>query len=205
MYAHRLFTFVVLSAVAMTSPAAADGFDFAIDFDTDGDPSTIQSTVEASVGDIVEAYLVVNDFLTPWPDLWAVMFGVDATAGLELTGLYGTQSERGGMLTDGSDGVVLAYTTPFRRWEVPMFAARLLFRVTALGDQTVKLAPSTGWGVAQTGVVWTVSEEGGPLVDVTDSGALVTQRAGTIVPRDPLPIQSTTWTKIKKLYQDDTI
>lgn len=103
MNATHMIPIVALAALALAAPASAAGFDFAIDFDTDGDPATIQGTVEASVGDIVEAYLVVDDFPTPWPMLWAALFGLDGTDGLELIGLFGTQPDRGGMLTDGPE------------------------------------------------------------------------------------------------------
>lgn len=206
MNATHMIPIVALAALALAAPASAAGFDFAIDFDTDGDPATIQGTVEASVGDIVEAYLVVDDFPTPWPMLWAALFGLDGTDGLELIGLFGTQPDRGGMLTDGPEGIVVAYTTPFERHELPAFVARFVFRITDGGEQTVKLAPSTGWGVEQSGVVWTVSQDvEAPLVDLTDAVTLATQQVGTIRPREDLPTLPASWSKIKKLYQDDTI
>lgn len=70
----------------------------------------------------------------------------------------------------------------------------------------MKLAPSTGWGVEQSGVVWTVSQDvEAPLVDLTDAVTLATQQVGTIRPREDLPTLPASWSKIKKLYQDDTI
>ena len=50
----RLATCLALFAV----PAGAGTLAF--DFDTDGDPGTIEDTIDAEVGELVEAYLVVE-------------------------------------------------------------------------------------------------------------------------------------------------
>ena len=198
----RRLVWLVIAAMSVAGGAQAQSLAF--DFDTDGDPTTIESEITAEVGDIVEAYLVVEDFLTPYPLLWGLMFGLDATAGLQLIGLYDTQ-DSGGMMHDGSEGIALAYSNPFDRNELPVFVARFLFRVMDPSEQTVKLAASTGWGTTQTGVVWAVSDYQGNVVEVTDANTLATQQIGRVQSSEQLPTIESSWGKIKKLYQDDTI
>ncbi len=193
-----------IAVVATAVPLAADAFYVAIDFDDDGDPSTVRSTIQAPVGDLVVG-LVTLDFIPyPYEYVGGIQFGLDATSGLELVGAYGTDGSSG-FLTDGPGGIAIAFGVPLANDDLPWFTTRLVFRVTSSEPQTIAIAPSTGWGETYSGLVMSVRTEDGDWQTVVSDIAIRAQLRGLVNGGDTLPVQTKSWSAIRKFFSDDTL
>ena len=196
---------VTASACLLLTVATAHAQRLVFDFDTDGDPNTVTSEVQAEAGDVVQAFLVVQGFPTPWEFLGGLQFGIDSTDGLELAGILSV-GERGGFLHDGTDGIAYAFYEEVARDALPMFVMSLTFVVTSEEMQEVRIAPSTGWGHVYEGVLYAVGDGSGPAgYLVEDVGSIENQGPGIVNRGGMLPVQETTWGAIKKLFSDDTL
>jgi hypothetical protein len=183
-------------------PAGADLL--AIDFDTDGDPTTIENVIEAEVGDLVRGYLVLDYIPGDYDVLLGVQFGLDHTAGLEPAGLQGGQS--GALIHDGLAGIAAAFATPIHREDLPAFIVSVIFEVTDAGVQEVSVTPSMGWGHIFDGFQFAVAHEGGPLGgDLVESARPIDAQLRGYVNRGETPVATLTWGAVKKLYSDDAL
>jgi hypothetical protein len=191
-----------LVGIAAVGSAAPQPPVLAFDFDTDQDPTTIQNEVQAAPGDLVQAFLVINDFPLPWEFLGGAEFGLEFDSGLRLEGvLPGT--EQGAVMNDGHRGIVVAWGMPYTRHNLPAFAASFVFSVLSEETQTVRVVPSTGWGTTSTGFTFAVrSQQTSGWVEVESPAVLASQLAG-IVRSGQLPTVDTTWGSIKDLYTAD--
>jgi hypothetical protein len=200
-------TMTTMLAIALVLPGVAHAQSLAFDFDTDQDPTTVESEITASVGEIVEAYLVVNDVPDGYGYLHGLQYGLALTGGLELVGIGLVPTVDGGLAGgmglydpdgDGPEGVLVTLDTPVDTETLPSFAMRFTVRVIADGAQTVSIVPSTGWGFPYDGFVYLVSTSGSltQADEIVDAGAIDSQRVGTIA-ADPTPIETVSWSGMK--------
>lgn len=163
---------------AFSHPAAAGMLAF--DFDTDADPGTVDNTVEAEVGEIVEAYLVLSSLPVSHPWLKGVEFGLELTDGLSFVGMSAPTS--GALyLQDGIEGIAVAFGHDVDVEELPVFIMRFALQVTASGVQSVEVVPSSGFGHTYTGFVLTLAEyPGGEPILLQSYLALLEQRRGLV-------------------------
>jgi len=172
----------------------------AVDFDTDGDPSTIENEIVAGVGDLVRGYVALDYIPADYNYVHGLQFGILASSGLELVGLYPAGS--GGFLTDGPTGIALAMSSAVPREELPVFLLSAIFEVTSTSTQTVEVIPSQGWGSIDDEIEFAVSYDGSSLATVFDARMVDAQTRG-YVNRGETPTLATTWGAIKKLYTDE--
>jgi hypothetical protein len=200
----------LLNVVATAAASAAilvgtaDARDIFFDFDSDGDPSTIENEVTADVGEILIGYMVVNDFPEEYGYLWAMQFGLDVSDGLELLG-WSVPIERAGVLHDGPEGIAIALgSEPFAREDLPVFAVRFIVRVLEESPQSVSIVPSSGWNSPFEEIQLLVSvEPDGGYIQIDSPLTEIEQIAARI--NETTPIEETSWTAIKRLFEDDTI
>jgi hypothetical protein len=173
----------------------------AFDFDTDGDPSTIQNEIVADVGDLVQGYLVVGGFPEALHTLSAIQFGLESSSGLAFRALAAADpSFRWGVLIDGgTKGIAMATTTRIPREDLPIFLIRFVYQVTDDGLQEVKVAPSRGWGRTFQGIVYAGHNEDGDLLTIEDDWGIGTQIAAR-VSVNPTPVEELSWGAVKDLY-----
>ncbi len=185
----------------------ARGDVLAFDFDHDGDPNTVVSEIEAEVGTLVEAFLIVNKLLYEWQytHLHGLQFGLEATDGLEFLGMS-LLGDRAMVINDGLDGIAISFGEPLPIADLPAFAVRFVFRVVADVEQVVRAKPSTGFNHPLEGVLFAVSANGGPLRSVESTIVLQTQSMGYVNKGSVvLPYRHSSWGAIKRLFSDETI
>lgn len=173
----------------------------AVDFDTDGDPSTIENEISAEVGDLVQGFVALDYIPSDYNYIHGIQFGIGSSSGLELVGLY-PAGAGGGFLTDGPTAIALALSSPIAHEDLPVFLASVVFEVTSLETQVVEVTPSNGWGVQDTEIRFAVSYDGSFMYEVFDARMMAAQTRG-YVNRGETPIEATSWGAIKKLYTDE--
>jgi len=180
--------------VLVAAPASAGTLAF--DFDTDEDPTTIESSISADVGELVEAYLVVEGIPEGYDYVHGLQFGLDLTAGLELAAIE-VVGLVGAMAQDGSLGLAVLPEEPVAAADFPSFVMRFVFEVLDGGPQSASIIPSRGWGQEAGGFIYLVSEGvDGAVVQVEDVDALATQRSAN-VNAPPLPVVNVSWGEMK--------
>ena len=202
----RNFSFAAMASVTLmlSLPQASRAQILAIDFDTDGDPSTVQSTVEAEVGTLVYAYLVLNSTPHDLPVLIAEEFGLGLSDGLAFRALAAMVPEAM-YIQNGTDAIAVAHGRhPVPPEELPVFIMRFVLQVTAPGRQEVTVEPAVWPTHANDGFVWVLTHRDRSGQETRESlVAITTQRRGEVNPADPLPVEESTWSRVKSFFREE--
>lgn len=189
----------LVSLLALATPAHAQMLAF--DFDTDGVPGTVQSEVEAEIGDLVAANLVLSSVPNSKPWLHAVQFGMSLTDGLELVGLSAPVT--GALiLQDGLEGLAVAFSSPIFIEDLPVVIMRFTVRVTNADPQSLAVVPSTGWGVPYDEFLLLLSQEAEGETTLYGSPSAIPYQGkgrvnGTVA---DVPIEASSWSGVKGRY-----
>lgn len=192
----RALTLAVTALVFAAGVAGAESLAF--DFDVDGDPGTIDAEVTAEVGEIVQAYLVIDEIPPGHDYVHGFQYGLALSDGLEFVGMSVVGLE-GGMGNDGTtDGIIVTLDEPMLATEFPSFAMRFALKVVSASPQTAAIAPSTGWGNDYDGFLFLVSTTGvaDDAITIEDVAAIEGQRVGR-VNANPTPIEAVSWGEVK--------
>lgn len=185
---------LTLLAIALVSlPGVSSAESLAFDFDIDDDPGTIDPDITAEVGDVVLAYLVVNEIPAGFDYVYGLEFGLGLSDGLDFRGMS-VVGLQGAMATDGTNGwIVVTLDEPIPASEFPSFVVRFALKVTEASEQTARITPSTR---SDGGFVYYVSSPDAGLVTVEDVQAIEEQTIGR-VNVVPTPTQIVSWGELK--------